>query len=968
MAAFDDIPIDQTTSNVDQKQIVNESLSRKQANQPKTFQTNTNNSSLQQRLIDVAKTGNLSSLFPEIQQGIENAPIIQNIAKAGQTSEAFRATGLRQLLKGMPAISAGENPIQTIKDVFGDIPLQIGDVLREKGVPEPIAKVGGLIGETLTEPGGLASEIITPTKKIGQNILNNTEQSLLKYDDEINRVQNKLLTLEEQRRLAPSINIKNALEQDAKSLGEEVNKLAKDKIILEGSYDFSKQRFKPVLAPTASFKRFIQGFGPEGETLARQFERQDLQKLNLRSKWFQEFDPKGNFIKAFDGLTQNQNDELMALLDKGIPTQDARLLDLASKHKKNWYEIGTQAIRNGIETDGVPFQRLEPNKQLPHLILTNDQVLKNPDKLTNAIKYQVKQGVFKSEKEGLDLWDSWQHIMRGHFDPNIPLPKNKNTQKFYDYLIKKGQAKNIDDAELKIRNYLTKAKSPRFGSLEHSRSLDIPFYDTEVPSVLARYYTGAAKRISEVENFGRNDEIVNSLFTKIGQTATKEDLDYIQKGFKYLTGAESPETNKFLSDASRFVRNINAASKLGRFVLTNITQPFITTAPVVGVRRTIGSMLNTIRNEAPDFTNRFKSILQDSSKIMYGVSDNTWDAKLAEAVLNVQGGTASENFNRLVTAVASKDYAKELASKLINVPTGSKLDKQIRRALMSMDIRPEKVIKNKGIIPEEDLIRAGQNLVRDTQFMNRVLDTPLWAQTSVGKVVNQFHIFTERMWAFMRDQIINEAKEGNYAPLARFATLAPPITMASRSLKENISNVISNVISGKERPTSAETKTLLERYIDAAAMSGSLSILYDMWQNLEYNKDSGLYDFIAAGGTIHDLIGGGQTAVETMFDDNTAQLTNLRPLTRAVASLTPFVGSELQRSLEPESSTLRRFTNAVKEAEKRNLPTKSILEKAQNSGIDPNKVLKNVRTSKKTKTAKENKLRAKGLLERLGFD
>lgn len=996
MGAFDDIPIDQTTSNADQKQIVNNSLSRKQANQQETFQTDPNQPDLSKRLIDVAKTGNLSSLFPEIQFGIENAPIVQNLTKAGQSSEAFRATGLRQLLRGLPAISAGENPKQTIKDVFGDIPLQIGDVLREKGISESLSTIGGLVGEILTEPSGLATAseaqlgklskpgisasvakksaevqaILDPSlsKKISSNFLSNTEQSLLKYDDEINTIQNKLLTLEEQRRLAPSVNIKKALDEDAKLLGNEISKLNKDKIMLEGSFDFAKQRFKPVFSGTASFKRFVQGFGPEGETLARQFDRQDLQRLKLRSKWFQEFDPQGQFIKAFDGLSDDQADELMAALDKGSPTQDPIILDLIRKHDKNWFEIGTSAIRNGIETEGVPFQRLDSTKKLPHFTLTNDQVLKNPDKLTKAIKYQVKQGVFKSEKEGNELWDSFQSIIRGHVDDDLPMPKNKKTEKFYDYLIKKKQATNIEDAELKLRKYLTRAKSPRFGSLEHSRSLDIPFYDTEPHSVLARYYSGAAKRLSEVENFGRNDEIVNSLFSKISEKATKEDLEYIQKGFRYMTGAENPESNKFLSDAGRFVRNINAAAKLGKFVLTNIAQPFVTTAPVVGVRRTVGSMVNAIKNSDPSFLNKFQSILQDSSKIMYGVSDNTIDAKLAETVLKVQGGNASENFNRLVTAVASKDYAKELGIKLVNAPSGSKLDKQIRRALIKMDLRPEKIIKNKGIIDEEDLVRAGQNLIRDTQFMNRVLDTPLWAQTSVGRVVNQFHIFSERMWAFMRDEILSEVKEGNYAPLVRFATLAPPITMGLRSVKENVSNTISKLIGGNEKPTSAETKTILERYIDAAAMSGSLSILYDMWQNVKFDKDSGLYDFIASGGTIHDLIGGGQTAIETVLDDNTAQLVNLRPLTRTAVSLTPFIGPELKRNLEPGSTTLRRFTNAVKDAEKRGLSTSSILEKASQAGIDPNKVLKNVRSSTKRKTSKETRLREAGLLSRLGFE
>lgn len=84
---------------------------------------------------------------------------LEDFAQVQQRSEAARATALEGLLKGeSPIQSVGKEALPILK---GENKRQFGDILREKGVPEPLAATGGLIADIATDPltyvlGGVA--------------------------------------------------------------------------------------------------------------------------------------------------------------------------------------------------------------------------------------------------------------------------------------------------------------------------------------------------------------------------------------------------------------------------------------------------------------------------------------------------------------------------------------------------------------------------------------------------------------------------------------------------------------------------------------------------------------------------------------------------------------------------------------------------------------------------------------------
>ncbi len=413
---------------------------------------------------------------------------------------------------------------------------------------------------------------------------------------------------------------------------------------------------------------------------------------------------------------------------------------------------------------------------LPHYILDPVDVINTSgEALEESLKYSVKTGKFRDVNEARKVWEAYSEAARSAFK-DIDVPVNSKTKAFFDWVVKTGDAEDVSQAAFNFKKHIQRARTPKFNSLETERSINIPFYDVSPERVLTRYYSGAAKRLSEIDHFGLKGEfgeVADTLINKISEEAGEQSAKDINEMMNLIVG------NKLLTDAGirnavQMVRNLEAASKLTFAFVMNSTQ-LVNSASVIGLRNTIKGFADRFTSEGQEYAFKAGAVFNEYTQALYGVGGDDITAKFAKLVLEkLTPFQAIERNNRLVTALGAKHYVDDLARDLIQGQGKTVGAVNAARQLRKMDIRPERVLAE-GKVLMDDYFKASGNITTRTQFRARAQDAPLWASSDWGKIVNQFKNFIENQWRFMREEILKEAQQGNLAPIARYSVLAPTV-------------------------------------------------------------------------------------------------------------------------------------------------------------------------------------------------
>jgi antitoxin component HigA of HigAB toxin-antitoxin module len=887
-----------------------------------------------------------------INKGVSNSEPLKEMRDIGlpiftetmKRYESARVQGGEALPAGPlgAAAEAVDNPeklMEGIKKTAGAIAgkpedqKEFGDVLREKGVPEPLAALGGLAANMATDPlsylgmgEGKAAIENLPVKATDAVIADtpsaikfnlNPAKTIADYDSEISRIQDALVK-------APS-------ETEKTVLAEQLDNLNSEKVVNEMS-DFKNNRIRRTPDAMSLMTTYIEQRGQFGAALARQIDRASNTLDGLRAKWLSRFDSQGDLNRIFARLDPEERVNLMAAKEGYQQATDPKLEKILEIMKTNDAEIAENAIKRGMTvntSDGVkPFAPRE--NYIPHFLLSPKQVLTGPQSLADAINYQVKIKTFKSYEEGFKVWESYREALTGSFEGVLPKP-NAKTKDFYEWLVKNGQAPNEDQAWNLFRKFREKVQSPKFNNLEYAREINIPFYDVDPVRVLTRHYSGVAKRFGEIDAFGRNGEIANKLISGIAEEVGPKDAQNIMHKLNLITGAERP--SELLQGPSRVIRNIEAASKLGLAVVVNATQSINTTA-VTGFKNAAQSILEAFTKEGKDFAFKSGSIFNEFTQSMYGIGDHGITAKIASEVLDKTGFSSMERMNRVIAAVAGKHFAEDMSRQLVAGEGKTLGAVQAAKALRRMGIRPETVLANGGLA-DEDLMQAARSVVTRTQFRARIQDSPEWAIHPVGKVFNQFKNFTENQWKFLREELVNEAKSGNFAPILRYAVVSPAAGEAQKHIK--------GLITGKDPINLGDT--MVERLIDDAASVGALGLLYDVIKSVQYKgpswvgaMSSGIEDIGRTSSNVYQAV---KPLIDHFMGEDEVQMLNLKPLTRQIAESIPVVGPRIVEAMKSPQEKKRAATQKLREAIESNADVRPLLKMMENKGIDTAKVLKN---------------------------
>lgn len=920
--------------------------------------------------------------------------ILQEFYKRSESARAipFEAaldqigvSGLSEL--GQKAIT---NP-EELKQYFGELPTRIkdallgkedvefGDVMRERGVPESIASPVGFALEMATDPltyVGLKGskqvnqiykdQLVEEAKRIKPDMIDDLpfilkpSKNVEDFTQEIKKVEDQLVNLRQHKEIYPE-EFYNVRE---KELAKNINTLKVDQILV-GAEDFANSTIQRTPKALSLISTYIERQGQYGKTLARLIERTSNQMDRMKAGWISRFEPTGNLGKTLGKLTREQKFKLMARMEGHIDNTGDQAVEAAYKIADiNRKEIANQALVKGIKTktaQGIDRPFITREHYAPHYVLDPTDVLNtNGQALKDSLEYSVRTGKFQSLDEAKQVWDSYSEAARSAFK-ELDVPVNEKTKAFFNWMVSSGQAKDANVAALKFKRFMNEVRSPRFNSLETARTVNVPFYDVDPTRVLTRYYSGAAKRLSEIEHYGGQDEVVNTLIEKIGQQTDKETMEDVLNMVN-LIGGKKTIKDIGIRGAVQVIRNIEAASKLNTAFIMNATQS-VNTASIIGLRNTVKAFTDAFKKEGREYAFKAGTIFNEYTQGLYGIGGDDISAKFAKLVLEkLTPFQAIERNNRLISALGAKHFVDDLVRDLIQGQGKTVGAANAARQLRKLDIRPERILAS-GKVELDDYMKASGNLTNRTQFRARVQDAPEWASSDWGKLVNQFKNFIENQWKFSREELLKEAKEGNFAPLARYSILAPTIGKEARELKQWITGQNPNL----------DIKTQPEKYIEGAANLGAVGMLYDVMKGVQYNQDSWILNLVPAltdvGETTYNATKIFEPQFNRMFlNRDDARILNVKPILKQAAQDTPvanFLKTPLGDMLKTDQERKQYATRILREAIEKGVelgPVKDALkERFGFSGLEVAQRETSARQAINTQIKKTRKLRRAGL-------
>lgn len=506
-------------------------------------------------------------------------------------------------------------------------------------------------------------------------------------------------------------------------------------------------------------------------------------------------------------------------------------------------------------------------------------------------------------------------IEMGDLGPNYfpRFYKDLDSPKLVDRLMKEaaGKGKPITRAEaVKQVKFIREANVRKYGHLEKSRTGDYGGFEKSHEAI-ANYVEGAYDRIARAKEFGANDELLDQAKAQLlEQGFDVNDLPNKKSLFSKYVDIARGDTDRSTTGwkASNAVRQVNAVTSLSAAGISNAGQ-LTNTAAVGGIGRTIKNMLKVsndnfqkkyLSKEALNIANKSGVALDHQIKMVTEATQGTTN-KITRNIAS-PFFAAIEKFNREVTALTGADYGNHLAAKVVNG-----------------DVNAERLLRDKlGVkgkignqLTDAQQIQAARKLVEISQFKVDPMDMPGWVESPMGKLAMQFRSFGYKQTGFIYNEVLQEARKGNFAPLARFITVGVPVGLAGSTMKDTIK------FKDKEEDTRPLVQQAPGRALKGVSEVGGFGMPGSVAQSLKRGFDYGTPVTSAISTVGGPTVG---TTIETVDNLMKAQRGNTDPLVKMGVRKIPMVGPTaagiLSKEGMPLESSYKGEAKAPKEGEK----------------------------------------------------
>lgn len=594
--------------------------------------------------------------------------------------------------------------------------------------------------------------------------------------------------------------------------------------------------------------------------------------------------PKAEFVPP---VASQENAAAKLALSKGT------LLKRQGEHGQQLYDLVNNSInrQQEIARDATgslsTVLKINKNKELRNNFIDvlhgNAQPI-NID-VQNAVKeWQDFTPAFRQlgVDKGLNIGDLGPEYFPHNIDYQAIIKDKSKYNLAINHLLKSGQASTPEEAVRVLQDAAkSQGKVRRFGNFESSRTVDLPGFDRG-KNVIPSYIEGGSRRIAQAEQFGPNYNKVDEIIANIAKSG--KDAGVAAKVFDQFVN--TPATSKTL----REIRGGLSASRLGLTAVTHAGQT-ANTAVESGVVNTLKGYAGLLSKEERNFV-KDTNVLAETKQLR---TQQGFEG--AAGKVTAPGLSTMMKFNRSVSAIAGKSWAENLAAK------GDEASLNILRDKLGVTGDIGKVLT------DQQKIEAARTLVQHTQFRSTPLDTPLNAETNLGKTIGQFRSgFGYKQTGFVYNQIIKEARNGNIAPLIRAGILYPIAGVGVITAKDTIKNGVSQAIAALTGQSAPEAKSSLSSNPAIAALqganqAGAFGLPGEIANNFQPQYLTGANGQVDSTKLIQAVAGTVAPAAGTAVDltARTASALNGKPeeLGRFGIGLTPVVGSQLAKAALP---------------------------------------------------------------------
>lgn len=369
------------------------------------------------------------------------------------------------------------------------------------------------------------------------------------------------------------------------------------------------------------------------------------------------------------------------------------------------------------------------------------------------------------------------------------------------------------DANTGRTNFTRKEFNQKFGNLEKKRVDGEDGYE-KTHEAFVRYIERANERVGRIQEFGQKDEKLAAMF----DAAKKEGQDMNMFDRYAKTALGDVEHDETIQKISGGVRQVMAATHLQRTAMANLGQS-MNTMSVTGIKNSAKAVLDYFDPEKLDWaenTGVFSDHVLGSNMSLYtGAERSVSKSKALRAVKDFVMSPMMkqvEKYNRAHAALSFRRWVEDdLLPKAAN---GNKNAIRILKKNFDYDYKP-------GVAPStEDIIDMARKGVEVTQFKVDDMDLPRTMTGPVAKIITQFRSFGYKQTEFVARQVIGEALKGNFAPLARFTTVAIPMGYTLNTAKEMGTDLISDGINAvigtdKQEEEKKEDQSLTSKLLSA---------------------------------------------------------------------------------------------------------------------------------------------------------
>ena len=402
-------------------------------------------------------------------------------------------------------------------------------------------------------------------------------------------------------------------------------------------------------------------------------------------------------------------------------------------------------------------------------------------------KYDPEHGtIYRKPFEGFENNYFPMFVKPGVFTPGHKLHREQLV-----HLVKTGQAANVEEAALKLKQdgLVHRGDAVKFGSLDRSRgSLELTdsAYWLDLQA-LEHYSERASYRLNWIDLMGPNNEKVDGI---IAHAATlDEDAAAVAKQLYEAYGGldqKDPAENLFYRGASALM----AVLHLGPNTSISQLSQMLVGSPYRTSMRATAMALKDLKWSTREAgwagqllrTSRIQNYREIYNRDITKVSP-------AEAYLQLVGQVKMDNLARIVSSGAGHIYAHDLTQQLVKGVKGKKAE-WIRHRLEGLNVDVERATRlltehtanNTPLSPEylAEMTKAAQKASSDINFRSNVGELPTFMSKPLGRLVTIFQSFMFQNTKSLRDHVGREAlwglQSGGTNALRGMAPLATLVT------------------------------------------------------------------------------------------------------------------------------------------------------------------------------------------------